>query len=286
MRRDVLRSTAGVASVVALVCLTGLHLASAQGAKPRPQPQAAAAAPKAAPPRVEQRVPFQAGESLTYDVSWSSYLVAGTATLTVREKRPSYDSVAYYIVAEARPGAILSKLYTLYYKLDVLLDAYTLLPQRASTYSEEGQRHRLKVTNFNNTARKAVYEPQAGGTTKQEIALPAYAQDALSAIYVLRAIPLKAGEQMTMPVNSGGRNYRIAITNEALETVKTGAGTFPAWRLRPQVLDDRGQADTRAIRLWLADNPSRTPVRLQVSLAVGSFNLTLREARPGGSASR
>jgi len=34
-------------------------------------------------PRTERPVPFKVGETLTYDVSWSSYVTAGTAVATV-----------------------------------------------------------------------------------------------------------------------------------------------------------------------------------------------------------
>ena len=103
-------------------------------------------------------MPFRTGELLTYDVSYSTYVTAGTVTMNVQSKRPSYNSVAYYVVAEARPTPLMSKLYTLYYKADVLMDVYTLLPQRAGVYSEEGQRHQMKVTTFDNAARKATFE--------------------------------------------------------------------------------------------------------------------------------
>ena len=149
-------------------------------------------APTAAPTRRSARpVPFHIGETLTYDVSWSSYLSAGTAVVSVKEKRPSFDSTAYYIVAEARPTPLLSKLYTLYYKLDTLLDAYTLRPQRGSVYTEEGNRHRFKTTRFDRRQQKAFFEYQSGNTIKSEFTVPAFTQDALSAIYVMRAIPFK-----------------------------------------------------------------------------------------------
>src|SRR5581483_3076452 len=77
--------------------------ATAPPAPPRPAPQAPAAPPQQAPRRNEIAVPFHVGETLTYDVAWSQYLVAGTAVSRVVEKRPSYNSTAYYIVAEGRP---------------------------------------------------------------------------------------------------------------------------------------------------------------------------------------
>src|SRR5687767_7151283 len=97
------------------------------GAKPQPKKTAPAKPPakptqkpatKPAPPsrpvaKVEAAVPFTIGETLAYDVSWSSTVSAGTAVLRVQEKRPSYNSTAYYIVAEAQPGSLLSRLYTL-----------------------------------------------------------------------------------------------------------------------------------------------------------------------------
>lgn len=231
------------------------------------------------PPRAERPVPFQVGETLTYDVSWSSYLTAGTAVVAVKEKRPSYGSTAYYIVAEARPTPLLSKLYTLYYKLDTLLDAYTLLPQRGSVYSEEGKRHRFKTTSFDRGARKAFFEYQSATTVKANFAIPPFTQDALSAIYVLRAIPFKSGDHMTMPVSDDGRNYRLQIDVASPERVKTPLGEVSAWRVKPVVTDDTGQAVGRNLAVWISDDARRRPVKIQAELAVGSFNLLLREAR-------
>src|SRR4029079_9514656 len=110
-------------AIAAAVVLAGAMSITAQRPKapgPTRRPVAKAApAPKRAPvPRIEADVPFKPGETLTYDVSWSSTLSAGTATVRVLEKRPSYNSVAYYIVAESQPGSLLSRIYTLYYKAD------------------------------------------------------------------------------------------------------------------------------------------------------------------------
>jgi hypothetical protein len=228
----------------------------------------------------EIRVPFRVGEQLTYDVSWSSYLTAGTVTMTVQDKHPSYNSLAYYVVAEARPTALMSKRYTLYYKADALIDVYNMLPQRASVYSEEGKRHLLKVTVFNQTSRKATFENTTAKDSKREFAVPQYAQDALSAVYVLRARPFKAGARTSMPVSASGHNYKAELSVEALDSIKTSAGAFQTWRA--VVFNDRGQAQGNPLLLWISDTPGRVPVKLQSNLSFGSFNLTLRSVRLGG----
>ena len=65
------------------------------------------------------------------------------------------------------------------------------------------------------------------------------------------------------------------------EAVKTGAGPFQAFRLRTALTDDSGQPSGRPIHLWISDTPNRVPVKLQSELAVGSFVLTLADAKLG-----
>lgn len=221
----------------------------------------------------EQPVPFAAGETLTFDVSWSSTLTAGTATVRVAEKKPSYNSVAYYVVAEGRPSALLSTLYTLYYKVDTLLDVYTLLPQRGSVYSEEGKRRRMKTTMFDHAKKTAEYQIETRTLVKKPMQISPVAQDPLGALYVLRSIPLKPGEKITMPICDNGTNYKVLITAGAVEPIKTGVGTLQAQKLTmtPQGAD----VGARALTLWLSTEPSRVPVKMSAQLAVGSFVLTL-----------
>ena len=199
--------------------------------------------------------------------------------VSVKEKKPSFGSTAYYIVAEARPTALLSKLYTLYYKIDTLLDAYTLLPQRGSLYSEEGKRHRFKATRFDRGQQRAFFEYQSATTVTADFKIPAFTQDALSAIYVLRAIPFKGGDHMTMPVSDDGQNYRLTIDVAAPERVKTPLGEVMAWKIRPALIDGAGQPVGRNLAVWVSDDAQRRPVKVQAELAVGSFNVILREAR-------
>jgi hypothetical protein len=230
-------------------------------------------------PRTERTVPFRTGETLTYDVSWSTFLVAGTVVMTVREKKPSYDSTAYAIVAEAKPAPLLASLYALYYKLDTLLDVYTLLPQRGSVYTEEGKRRHLKTTRFDRSAKKAFFEYQSATTVKSDFPIAASTQDALSSLYVLRAIPFKAGLHVTMPVSDDGLNYRLTIDVAEAERIKTPLGEIWAWRVTPVVADDKGQTIGKNLAMWISDDARRYPLKIRAELPVGAFELVLREAR-------
>jgi hypothetical protein len=221
-------------------------------------------------------VPFAAGERLTYDVTWSTFLVAGTAVGTV-EKKP--DTNTYYIVAEGRPIPLLQRLYNLYYKMDTILDSVTLLPQRGSLYSEERGLRRLAVTRFDRARGKAFFELQEDTTLKSEFDVPAQVQDGLSALYVLRAMTFKAGDRITLPVTDDGMMYSVQADVRAVEPVRVPLGTIDAWKLDVSIVDAQGQPAASNAAVWISNDARRLPVKLQAELPVGHFVLLLREAR-------
>lgn len=271
--------------VALLLCLAVPLSAAGQARKPVPRKPASASAPgtsqPAAPaPKTERPVPFRAGEVLEYDIGWSSYVTAGTATVTVKEKKPSYGSTAYYVVAEGRPTPLLSKLYTLYYKADTLIDAYSLLPQRGSLYVEEGKRRRMKTTTFNQAAKRAKYEVQTATHVEKDLAIPGFTQDALSTLYVLRSIPMKPGDKFNMPVTDAGDVYKVQMQVGAVEALTTPMGTINALKIVPVITASKG-APPRGIAIWISDDARRLPLRIEAQLAVGKFTVALRKVSGG-----
>jgi len=218
----------GVAIVSVVICAVTMTVAQGQRS-PGPVP---------APDRP---VPFAPGEMLTYDVSWSNYVSAGTATLSVKERRTLPDGrPAYYVVAEAKPAWLVEKLHHFYYKVDSLLSTRTLLPLQASMYSDEQGRIRLKTTTFVNPTTVDV--------------------DLKSAI----------------PVVDGSSAYTLVVRRAVRETVATPIGSLSAWRVEPTLKDAGGESATaRHLVLWVSDDARRLPLRFDASLAIGSVRLTL-----------
>ncbi len=71
------------------------------------------------------------------------------------------------------------------------MDAYTLLPQHAGVYIEEGARKRTRETDFDRKTQPL-------------------ARDALSAIYALRATLVGPGQKITLQVIENGDHLRRA----------------------------------------------------------------------------
>ena len=256
--------------VSAIICLTAITLGIGSIAV------TIGAAPASA---AEAPVPFTVGETLEYDVGWSSYLTAGSATLAIREKKPSFGSVAYYVVAEGRATGMVAALYHAYYKADTLLDVYSLLPQRGSIYAEEGRRKRLRVTRFDQPKRTAQFEVTPGTVRPKAVALPGPTHDALSAILAVRMLRLRDGLSTTIPVSDGGRVFRVRVTVRGREQLATRLGQIMAWRIEPVIMDDAGEIGARTLRLWISDDAKKLPLLMEAEMAVGTFTLTLRGAR-------
>jgi hypothetical protein len=267
---------------MALAGAAGLPVtADAQRGSSTPTATPTASRPAAPPaaPRTEPQVPFKVGETLSYDVSWSSVLVAGTAVVSVKEKKPSQNSTAYYIVGEGRPISIVARLYALSYKIDTLFDSFSLLSQRGSLYAEEGKDRRTSTTRFDRASKRAFFEQETETTTKLDYGVPADTQDGLAALYSLRAKAFKVGDHISLPVADSGDLYRVEMNVASPQMVKTPDGSVSAWPLLGTIADKDGQPVWKNIGVWISDDARRLPVKLQADLPVGSFVLALRSVQ-------
>lgn len=104
-------------------------------------------------PPADTKVPFQVGETLNYDVSWSSFFTAGRATLRVVDRKAlDAGHSGYGLQVEARSVSVTAKLHNLYYKIDSVLDASTLAPVSSASYGNEGGQARATSITFGPSA--------------------------------------------------------------------------------------------------------------------------------------
>ena len=227
-----------------------------------------------------QQGPFRGGEKLTYDVRWSATLArltAGTVTLEVTESSTAQETPAYSVVGEARLTPALSALYSLYYRAETLVDARTLLPSQASIHSEEGSRHRTKLTRFDHGAQRAEFEMRTATVVTSELTVPRGVQDALSAFYLLRAMPWETGESFSIPVSDSGKVYTIHVLMGDPEPVETALESMPTLQASLQVVEEGQGPVDRRMDLWVSDDARRLPVKVEIDLPVGSFVLLLNQ---------
>jgi hypothetical protein len=205
-------------------------------------------------PRRDASVPFDVGETLTFDVTYSQFLVAGTAVSRVVERQTTTGRSSYHISVEGRPIELLERLYKLYYRMDTLLDTATLLPHSARLYSEEGTRRRTSTTTFDRAGNRAFLEVETETKAALAFDVPPQVQDGLSALYIFRTMSVNPGDTYTLPVVDEGTLYEVSASVGPAEPVK--------------------------VAVWVSTDSRRLPLKLQADLTVGSFVLVLRSATP------
>lgn len=270
-------ATLSVLATVALVAQQPPKTTRPPARRPAPAAPKPAPTPAAPAPKQEAAVPFRVGETLTFDVAWSNYLVAGTATSRVVDKRPAYNSTAYYLVAEGKPIPLVARFYSVYYKMESLLDSFSTLSQRTSLYTEEGNRKISASTVFNRATERAQFEQQYQAPL--QFPIPKNVQDGLSTLYALRTMALKPGSSFTVPVADNGLLYTVKFDVGAPAPVRVPLGQIDAWPLRISITDMAGQQAGQNVGAWISTDARRLPLKLQADLPVGDFALALRTAQ-------
>jgi hypothetical protein len=248
---------------------------SAQQPRTRP-PQRPAAPPKAH----DAIVPFQIGETLTYDVSWSQFVTAGTAVTRVVDKKPASGSNVYSIVADGRPVPLVARFYPLYYKMESLVDTATLLAWSSSVYQEERSAKRLATTRFDRINRRAHYEVQSEPPVRAEFDIAPNVQDGLASLYAVRSHSFKRGDHLTVPVADDGSLYIAEFDVGAPERVRVPFAETDAWNVQITIVDAQGKPAATNVRAWISTDARRLPLKLQAEVPIGSFVLALRDMQP------
>jgi hypothetical protein len=212
---------------------------------------------------------FSPGEELHFQVQWASFLAAGRATLSSEKgPGPQRRSACIYRL-QAETSRWFSPIYEGRYTMRTFTDCPT--GELLRTEMIQVERERKSETWCD-------YHPEAGyAESKEGIRFPVLpgARDPLSALFAVRAAPLRAGGEYTLEVQDMGRDIRIEIAVNGPEATAVPAGAFEALRLDCRI---RRQLDIRPeipLRLWLSNDERRLPLRADVELPVGNASILL-----------
>jgi hypothetical protein len=108
--------------------------------------------------------------------------------------------------------------------------------------------------------------------------MPADTQDALSAIFLLRSKALASGARYEVPVFLNGKVHAVELRVSGRERVQSGLGEVDAWRVTAASTADADSGLGDGLAIWISTDSRRLPVKLQATLPVGAFILTLTQA--------
>ena len=221
---------------------------------------------------------FPLGEKCTYLVSWKVF-DAGIATIDLVDRYHAENEELYRIRATVRSTGIVATLFTVVDTFESRVAVASLCSRGISKNIHEGRRQRNTVVEFDQKGGQARMEDtdlsHPGLPPKHsESPIPACVQDVISAFYFVRTRDLKVDETFRFPINDGGKTYDVDVEVQAVETVKTPAGTFQAYRLEPKVFGGLFKNKGRLF-IWLTNDAEKIPVQLKARIAVGTITASL-----------
>lgn len=220
---------------------------------------------------------IQSGEKLTYRISWSNFIEAGSAELTVSQAGEGKASLfRFQLKAVASPS--ISKIYPFRDDFVSYFDSALGAPRRYEKNLTERSRVVKETVEFDQYGRFAVRENSR--KQKQRFTTDLGTQDPISALYIIRGMGLKPGLRAIFPVQDGGRIYQLDLMVTGNDLISTNAGSFPTQRIEIFLRSDGSRPKDRRITLWMTSDSRSLPVLAAVDLPFGSALIELVSKAP------
>jgi len=221
----------------------------------------------------EPHMPFRIGETLTYHVSFAGFSNAATAELSVPEHREIFGWKTWHFRASAHTLSPLRYFMTVDDQLDSYADVKTFESRQYETHLSEMGSIENQILHPSSLA-------QPHRTAIPVVAVLPGTLDPLGTIFELRTVDWRQTSEFRAPVYDGEDllevRARLEVPNE---TVAVDAGNFSATRISIHLYKKGTEATRESFSLWLAGDPSRTPVLLEAELPMGSVRVELISSR-------
>lgn len=233
--------------------------------------------------------PFTAvrdGEKFTYRVGFAIFARAGEIIISGKnDTAAGHDWIRVTVDTQSR--GIVRGLYEFDSKAEAVIDKASgqLLSVRESGADPKRTISSDFVIDYNQ--RVASFTDNIRPERSRQMPLPSGSDpiDLISALMQTRDWNLKPGEKRDAVVQFGRDLYAITIVAEGYEDVSTPLGRFrtlvcaPRMEKNPKGLFSRGGQ----IKVWIAQNDGKLPVKMQLQLSFGTAVLTLIEHQAAGA---
>lgn len=231
--------------------------------------------------------PFKVGETLSYEGKFSKALLRGIdiADLSFTVERAP-DNRNYVVKSDAKSKGALAKLlnfkFNKNYQSTVDGERFQIL--KTVKRDEQGDRVRDSEAIFDYAAKKVVYvetDPNDTARAPRRVAsaIENDTQDLITAIYMMRRLPLAVGKTFELTVSDSGLIYRLPVKVAARERQKSVAGKIWCYRVEPEVFGDKRLIEKEgSLIIWITDDARRLPVRAQINTGIGRVEVKLKSS--------
>ena len=222
---------------------------------------------------------FFPGETLTYDISWSRMVSAGTAVMEVREEKLPDGGAGLKFVVTGRSVGLLEKLYPVDDLVESSFDPRSRDSVSYRLKESYGGHKRIREVAFDRTRNRVA--SRLNEDPVEDLAVPEHALDGLSTLYALRLHEeFVVGKIFTIEVFDSSKNWSVEIHTLGREKLTTPLGEFATIKVKTYPKYEGEFKDKGEVFIWLTDDNRRVPLLMKSKLAFGSFVFTLLGMKP------
>ena len=217
-------------------------------------------------------LPFGPGETLEYDID---ALGAKAGTMVMRVLPPKPDG-RFSIEVAVETNSFFSKVRRVKGTGTSTVDPRTLQSLHYLEDSVENDVHRVSdVTFLKNRVAKLISTTQAQ-TATSELKWGSDITDVAGAVFVVRSLPLRAGQRLCFDVFAIRRIWRVWGTVQPREHASLPVGEFEAWHLAGNAARLDLPDFRREVHVWVSDDARRLPLGALGSIDLGTVRATLK----------
>ena len=114
------------------------------------------------------------------------------------------------------------------------------------------------------------------------VPIAAGSRDPLSALYYVRSLPLKPGDEVTIPVIEKVRKLLVHVRAAGMDSIVSAGRSVEALRLELTLIYAVQTRTPMQISLWLSNDDRHLPIRMRIATDFGIFrgDLTSYQAEP------
>lgn len=225
----------------------------------------------------QQESAFGTGEWFKFKMSYSNWLKAGNATLTVKDATIK-DKAVYHVVGKGWTTGMIKWFFKVKDRYESYFDKETIMPYKFVRNIYEGGHTKDLEIDFDQINNKAHINNKKHKTQKTIDTKPNI-QDMVSTFYYLRnnldTTTLKVGDEVRVDMFFDEENYGFKLMYLGEETIKTDFGKVASLKFRPYVMAGRVFKEEESLTLWVSKDKNKVPLRIKADLAVGSLRADL-----------
>ncbi|HMC00239.1 MAG TPA: DUF3108 domain-containing protein [Flavobacteriaceae bacterium] len=220
---------------------------------------------------------FQEGEWFKFEMSYSGFLKAGNATLTIKEETLNNKPV-FHVVGKGWTTGAIKWFFKVKDRYESYFDKESLIPYKFIRDIDEGGHTKNIEIEFDQKNHKAYVNNKKHKTNKVFNTKPNI-QDMVSTFYYLRnkldVTKLKPGDEVMVDMFFDEENYGFKLKYLGEEIINTEFGYIESLKFRPYVMAGRVFKEEESLTLWVSKDKNRVPLRVKADLAVGSLRADL-----------